>query len=54
MTDAGIKVLSYFISSGHSHSLYLDYFREMYGKTAEQISVDSLIPLAKSLNKMFE
>ena len=54
MTDAGIKVLSYFISSGHSHNLYLDYFREMYGKTAEQISVDSLIPLAKSLNKMFE
>jgi len=54
MTDAGIKVLSYFISSGYSHNLYLDYFREMYGKTAEQISVDSLIPLAKSLNKMFE
>lgn len=53
MTDAGIKVLSYYISSGYG-SYYLDYFREMYGKSAEQITVDSLIPLAKSLNKMFE
>jgi hypothetical protein len=53
MTDAGIKVLSYFISSGYSQH-YLEYFKEMYGKTAEQITVDSLIPLAKSLNKMFE
>jgi hypothetical protein len=53
MTDAGIKVLSYYISSGYG-SYYLDYFKEMYGKSAEQITVDSLIPLAKSLNKMFE
>lgn len=53
MTDAGIKVLSYYINSGYSQH-YLEYFREMYGKTAEQITVDSLIPLAKSLNKMFE
>lgn len=52
MTDAGIKVLSFFISNGYGS--WMSAFKEMYGKTAEQITVDSLVPLAKSLNKMFE
>lgn len=53
MTNAGIKVLSFFITSS-GHSSYLDNFKKMYGKTAEQISIDSLIPLARTLNKLFE
>ena len=53
MTNAGIKVLSFFITSS-SYSSYLENFKKMYGKTAEQISIDSLIPLARTLNKLFE
>jgi cobalamin biosynthesis protein CobT len=53
MTNAGIKVLSFFITSS-SLSSYLENFKKMYGKTAEQISIDSLIPLARTLNKLFE
>jgi len=53
MTNAGIKVLSFFITSS-SYNSYLENFKKMYGKTAEQISIDSLIPLARTLNKLFE
>ena len=51
MTDKGIKVLSYFINDYEGSNL--DFFKKMYGPSAERISVDSLIPLSKSLNKMF-
>jgi hypothetical protein len=49
---AGINILSYFVSS-YSDSGNSD-FVEMYGKTAESININELIPLAKSLNKLFE
>jgi len=50
MRKKGIKVLSYFIGTG---SYGKDDFTRMYGRSAECINVTNLIPLAKTLNKMF-
>ena len=47
----GIKVLSYFI--GNKDYNTSDDFIKMYGKSSRTIDVTSLIPLAKTLNKMF-
>ena len=49
MRKKGIKVLSYYIGRGYSK----DEFSRMYGKDAKTIKVTSLLPLAKTLNKMF-
>ena len=49
----GIKVLGYFISDSYG-SWNFDSFVEMYGKDSQKINVESLIPLAKSLNKFFQ
>jgi hypothetical protein len=49
MRKKGIKVLSYYIGRGYSK----DEFTRMYGKDAKTIKVTSLLPLAKTLNKMF-
>ena len=51
MKSRGIKVLSYFIAGGYSSDS--DNFKQMYGKDAEFIDTNSLVPLANSLNKMF-
>jgi len=51
MRKRGIKVLSYFIGKNEYGSH--DEFTSMYGKSAQTIDVTSLIPLAKTLNKMF-
>ena len=51
MRKRGIQVLSYFIGSNQYSSQ--DEFTRMYGKAAQTIDVTSLIPLAKTLNKMF-
>ena len=53
MRMAGVKVLSYFISESGS-GWGIDKFQKMYGKSAESIDVTSVIPLARTLNKMFE
>ena len=50
MRKKGIKVLSYFIGGGGYGK---DDFTRMYGRSAETIDVTNLIPLAKTLNKMF-
>jgi hypothetical protein len=47
----GIKVLSYFIASGNYSNP--DNFKRMYGKDAEFINTNQVVPLAKTLNKMF-
>jgi len=47
----GITILSYFISTD---SYSEDKFKQMYGKAAKTIDVTSIIPLSKTLNKMFE
>ena len=47
----GIEVMSYFIGSEYGGSL--DNFKMMYGKDAVNVEVTNLIPLAKSLNKLF-
>jgi len=51
MTAKGVKVLSYFIHSGYVGNQ--DNFKRMYGKDAQFIDTNQLVPLAKSLNKMF-
>ena len=52
MRSRGIKILSYFISSG-SGSCRMVSFKEMYGKDAENIDVTKLSELTKTLNKTF-
>jgi len=52
MRSRGIKVLSYFIS-GDNYRSDEGNFKTMYGKDAEFINTNQLIPLSKSLNKMF-
>lgn len=54
MTMAGVKVLSYFISNGYMNSNSADNFKRMYGKHAEMVNVASLIPLTRTLNKLFQ
>lgn len=51
MSRRGIKIMSYYIGGGWSGNL--EQFREMYGNAATAIDVESLIPLAKTLNRMF-
>ena len=51
MRKRGINILSYFIGQNQYGSH--DEFTRMYGKSAQTIDVTSLIPLAKTLNKMF-
>ena len=53
MRMAGVKVLSYFIEEGRYRGA-MENFKRMYGKSAEAIDVTSLIPLTRTLNKMFE
>jgi hypothetical protein len=50
--QAGVKVLSYFISDGYGYGT--DSFKTMYGKDSEFIDVSSVAQLAKTLNKKFE
>jgi len=51
MRAAGIKILSYFICSYDGADM--TSFRRMYGKDAEKIATDKIMPLAKSLNSKF-
>ena len=54
MRSKGIKVLSYFISSGDRYNSYLlQSFTRMYGKSASTINITNVVPLAKTLNTMF-
>ena len=50
--QAGVKVLSYFISDGYHYGT--ESFQKMYGKDSEFINVENVAELAKSLNKKFE
>jgi len=52
MVHRGIKVLSYFISGKYGYDSESD-FKAMYGKGAEFINTSQVVPLAKTLNKMF-
>ena len=53
MIHRGIKVLSYFISGKYSYDSNESDFKAMYGKGAEFINTSQVVPLAKTLNKMF-
>ncbi len=52
MRKKGIKVLSYFIS-GQTKDQVSDMFKRMYGVDAANVNVTNLLPLAKTLNKLF-
>jgi len=52
MRKRGIKVLSYFIS-GQTKDRVSDMFQRMYGADAANVNVTNLLPLAKTLNKLF-
>ena len=54
MAMAGVKVLSYFIHSGRVYDSSMERFKGMYGKHAELVDVTSLIPLTRTLNKLFQ
>ena len=54
MRSRGIKILSYFISSGnYTSDSNTKNFKTMYGNDAESIDVTKLNQLTKSLNKKF-
>ena len=54
MRAAGIKVLSYFIYDDYIMDKSVQNHKSMYGKDAEQIDLDSLTQLSKSINNLFE
>ncbi len=51
--NRGVKVLSYFIGSDYDMDGYKKTFGKMYGKDAEYIKVNSVLPIAKTMNKKF-
>ena len=53
MVHRGIKVLSYFISGKYGNNSNESDFKAMYGKGSEFINTSQVVPLAKTLNKMF-
>ena len=52
MRASNIKVLSFYISAIEDQQR-LNIFKKMYGKDAATINVTQIVPLAKSINKMF-
>ena len=54
MKQAGVKILSYFITESRYGTSGSEAFRQMYGKDSEFIDVSNVGELAKTLNKKFE
>ncbi len=53
MKFRGIKVLGYFIGGGYTNTSSKSNFKQMYGRDAEFVDTAQVVPLAKTLNKMF-
>ena len=53
MKELGINVLSYFIDGKSGYGYANDYFKQMYGNTAEFIDTCNLTQISKSMNKKF-
>jgi cobalamin biosynthesis protein CobT len=54
MKANNIKVVSYFITSGnHYYSSSMDAFRSMYGRDAQNINVENMNDVARTLNQKF-
>ena len=53
MRELGINVLSYFIDGNSGYGYANDYFRQMYGNTAEFIDTCNLTQISKSMNRKF-
>ena len=53
MKELGINVLSYFIDGKSGYGYANEYFKQMYGNTAEFIDTCNLTQISKSMNKKF-
>jgi len=53
MRELGINVLSYFIDGKDGNGYACEYFKQMYGNTAEFIDTCNLTQISKSMNKKF-
>ena len=53
MKELGINVLSYFIDGNNGNGYACDYFKQMYGQTAEFIDTCNLTQISKSMNRKF-
>jgi hypothetical protein len=53
MKAENINVISYFISGNHGHDSSMQKFRAMYGKDAQQINVENMNDVARSINRKF-
>ena len=53
MKAENINVISYFISGFHGHDSSMQKFRAMYGKDAQQINVENMNDVARSINRKF-
>ena len=46
-------MLSYFIDGNNGNGYACDYFKQMYGQTAEFIDTCNLTQISKSMNRKF-
>ena len=55
MRKMGIKVLSYFINDRYygEDNEAMNTFREMYGSDAEEIDIQSIPAVARTMNNLF-
>jgi hypothetical protein len=49
----GIKTLSYFVSESNEYGYGTKDFKEMYGKSAKFINVESVSQISKTMNELF-
>jgi hypothetical protein len=50
--EAGVKIMSYFITEGHIYQGAKDTFKRMYGEDAQFVDVESVTQVLKTLQKL--
>ena len=53
MEMMGIGILSYFITGGYSSDSELQDFKKMYGSGAQNIDVNNVVQVARTMNQLF-
>ena len=53
MEMMGIGILSYFITGGYSSDSELQDFKKMYGNGAQNIDVNNVVQVARTMNQLF-
>ena len=53
MKNNGIKISSYFISSGTPYNSDVDTFKSMYGRDASFINPTTMMEVARTMNQKF-